>query len=92
MKELELLQQKLEQLIKRFSALQAEKERMEQLNKRQAGIITAQEEKITALEAELQSSSVVLSASGTFSGLEKEKLKAQLDRVIREIEQNIELL
>ncbi len=92
MKELELLQQKLEQLIKRFAALHAEKERLEQAGNRQAGIITALQNKIAALESELQFKSVALSTSGAHSDEEKQKLKTHLDRVIREIEKNIELL
>lgn len=92
MKELELLQQKLEQLIKRFTALQAEKERLEQAGQKQAGIISELQAKIAALESELQLKSVALSASGSHSEEEKQKLKIHLDRVIREIEKNIELL
>lgn len=92
MKELELLQQKLEQLIKRFSALQAEKEKWEQAGMRQAEIITALQTRIDTLESELQLKSVALSASGKHTESDKEQLKQHLDKVIREIEKNIELL
>lgn len=92
MKELELLQQKLEQLMKHFSASQAEKERLEKANVRQAAIIAGQEEKIAALETELQLKSVALSAGGIHTEAEKQKLKVHLDKVIRTIEKNIELL
>ena len=92
MKELELLQQKLEQLIKRFTALQAEKERLEQVGRKQDGIITELRTKIAVLESELQLKSVAFSATGTHSEEEKQKLKIHLDHVIKEIEKNIELL
>lgn len=92
MKELELLQQKLEQLIKRFAALQAEKEKLELAGQRQAGIITELKARITTLESDLQLKSVAISASGHYSEEEKQELKMHLDRVIREIEKNLELL
>lgn len=88
MKELESLQQKLEQLIKRYSALKAENERLEKMNAKQTEIIKAHEEKISALATELQMNSVAVAASGD----ERQKLKQHLDSVIKEIEKNIELL
>jgi|GEM_PF-1778635 len=92
MKELELLQQRLEQLIRRFTALQAEKERMDKALARQAEIISGQQETINRLEQELQLKTVAGSVAGTASPAEKEQLKQHLDQVIREIEKNIELL
>lgn len=91
MQELELLQQKLEQLLKRFVALQADQARLQQTVSRQTEIITDQKERILQLEKEIQLKSIVISASGT-DGQEKEKLKKHLDNVIREIEKNIEML
>lgn len=92
MKELELLQQKLEQLLKLFAASQADKERMEKANTRQAAVIAAQEEKIAALEQELQLRSVARSANGLLADDEKQRLKDHLDKLIQTIEKNIELL
>lgn len=91
MKELELLQQKLDQLIKRLAALQGEKDRLEQTCDRHAATISEQQEKIGALENALRLKSVALSASAAPTG-DKDQLKAHLNRVIREIEKNIEQL
>lgn len=91
MQELELLQQKLEHLLKRFVALQAEQTRLQQTVSKQTEIIADQKERIVQLEKEIQLKSVVISASGS-DGQEKEKLKKHLDKVIREIEKNIEML
>jgi len=92
MKELELLQQQLEQLIKRFTALQAEKDKLELAGQRQAEIITELKARVTVLESDLQLRSVALSASGHHSEDKKLELRTHLDRVIREIEKNLELL
>ncbi|WP_118972767.1 hypothetical protein [Taibaiella koreensis] len=92
MKELESLQQKLEQLLKRHTALAGEKDRLEQLCDRHAGTISEQQDKITALETELRLKSVALSTAGTHAYKDKQQLKSHLERVIREIEKNIELL
>lgn len=91
MKELELLQQKLEQLLKHYAALQADKERMGKTIDKQAAIIHGQREKLESLETELKLKSVALSAGGTDND-QKENLKKHLDDVIREIERNIEML
>lgn len=92
MQELELLRSKLEQLIRRFSALQAENERMDKAHARQSEIISRQETEIEKLRAELRLHSVARSATGAFNREETERLKHYLDQVIREIEKNIELL
>lgn len=92
MKELELLQQRLEQLMKHFAAAQAEKERLEKNNLRQAALISEQEKTITKLETALQLKSVAISTAGAHTEEEKQQLKAHLDKVIRVIEKNIELL
>jgi len=92
MKELELLQQKLELLLKRYAAVLGEKERLEELCNRHTGTISDQQNKIAALETELQLKAVALSTTGTHAGEDKQKLKTHLERVIREIEKNIELL
>jgi cysteine sulfinate desulfinase/cysteine desulfurase-like protein len=90
MKELELLQQKLEQLLKRYAALQANVSRLEKTNARQAVVIEEQQTKIETLQKELQLKSVALSA--TYTGSDKDQLKQHLDKVIIEIEKNLELL
>jgi hypothetical protein len=90
MKELELLQQKLEQLLKRYAALQANASRLEKMNSRQAAVIEEQQTKIETLQKELQLNSVALSA--TYTGSDKDQLKQHLDKVIIEIEKNLELL
>lgn len=90
MKELELLQQKLEHLLKRYAAMQAHVTRLETVNSRQAAVIQEQQGQMELLQKELQLKSVVLSA--THAETDKEMLKQHLDKVIREIEKNIELL
>jgi hypothetical protein len=90
MKELELLQQKLEQLLKSYATLQARAKRMEQDNARQATVIDEKQAKIELLQKELQLKSIAISA--TFSTTEKDQLKQHLDQVISEIEKNLELL
>lgn len=90
MKELELLQQKLEQLLKQYAAVQANASRLEKINSRQTAVIEEQQTKIETLQKELQLKSVVLSA--TYTGSDKEQLKQHLDQVITEIEKNLELL
>lgn len=91
MQELEFLQQKVNNLLKRFTALQTENERLVktvgQLEQKSAN----QSAEILALEQELQLKSVIESASG-MDVKEKEKLKKHLDNVIKEIEKNLEML
>lgn len=90
MKELELLQQKLEHLLKRYAALQATATRLETAHARQVGIIREQALQISSLQKTLQLKSVA--ASATHSESEKEQFKQHLDQVIIEIEKNLELL
>lgn len=90
MKELELLQQKLDHLLKSYGTLQATYARLETANARQAATIEKQQLEIGTLQKELQLKSVAISAS--HSGPEKEQLKQHLDQVIAEIEKNLELL
>ncbi len=90
MKELELLQQKLEHLLKSYTALQPTATRLEATNAKQAATIEEQQGKIESLQKELQLKSVAISA--TYSAPEKELLKQHLDQVIAEIEKNLELL
>ena len=91
MQELLLLQQKVENILKRFTALQAEQERLERTLLQQKQQIADQTNKIELLEKELQSASVIQSADGV-DHLQKEELKRHLDNVIRELEKNIERL
>jgi len=91
MEELALLQQKLNRLIKSFSALQAEKMRLQKVNLKQEKHIEAQKQEIEYLKKEAETNAV----SGVFNKAEPEKkehLKQQLDKVIRELEKNIALL
>lgn len=90
MKELELLQQKLDHLLKSYTALQLTTARLEAANAKQAATIEEQQGKIESLQKELQLKSVAISA--TYSASEKEQLKQHLDQVIAEIEKNLELL
>lgn len=91
MQELELLQQKLDALLKRFSALQAENERLEKNRQQLSGVIADQQEKLNALEATLQSRAVVLSTS-EMTEEQKVHFKQHLEQLISEIDKNIELL
>ncbi|HEY0298583.1 MAG TPA: hypothetical protein VGB84_05115 [Arachidicoccus sp.] len=90
MKELELLQERLQQLIKQYAALKADADRLKKANDKQAAIIADQQNTIEEVQRELQRKAVILSASDAEA--EKENLKQHLDRVIRELEKNIESL
>jgi hypothetical protein len=90
MKELELLQEKLQLLIKQYAALKTDTERLKKANAKQAAIIAEQQNTIENVQKELQRKAVVLSATDTEA--EKENLKQHLDQVIRELEKNIESL
>jgi hypothetical protein len=90
MKELELLQERLQQLIKQHAALKADADRLKKANDKQAAIIADQQNTIEEVQRELQRKAVILSASDAEA--EKENLKQHLDRVIRELEKNIESL
>lgn len=91
MQELEFLQQKVNSLLKRFTALQADNERMRKTIVQLEQRSTEQAAKILELEQELQLKSVINSASG-LEGDEREKLKKHLDNVINEIEKNLGML
>ena len=90
MKELELLQEKLQLLIKQYTALKTDTERLKKANDKRAAIIAEQQTTIENAQKELQRKAVILSASD--SQTEKENLKQHLDQVIRELEKNIESL
>lgn len=91
MQELELLQQKLDALIKRFAALQAENERLEKNKQQLSGVIAEQQDKLTAMETALKSRSVALSAS-EMTEEQKVHFKQHLEQLISEIDKNIEML
>ncbi|PSK88009.1 cell division protein ZapB [Taibaiella chishuiensis] len=91
MQELELLQQKLDALIRRFSALQAENERLEKSRQQLSGVITGQQQKLEQLETLLRSQSVALGAAD-MTGEQKEQLRQHLEQLIGEIDKNIEML
>lgn len=91
MQELELLQQKLDALIRRFAALQAENERLEKNKQQLSGIITDQQQKLEQLETLLRSRSVALGAAD-MDGEQKEQLRRHLEQLISEIDKNIEML
>jgi hypothetical protein len=90
MKELELLQEKLQHLIRQYTALKSDAQRLRKANEKQAAIIADQQNEIENTRKELRLQSVILSASD-FDG-DKDNLKQHLDEVIREIEKNIESL
>lgn len=91
MQELEILQQKLDALVRRFAALQAENERLAKSKERLSVVIADQQEKLTALEAALKSRAVALGAS-EMPEAQKEQLKQNLEQLISEIDRNIEML
>ena len=91
MQELELLQQKLDALIRRFAALQAENERLEKNKQQLSGIITDQQQKLEQLETLLRSQSVAIGAA-EMNGEQKEQLRRHLEQLISEIDKNIEML
>jgi vacuolar-type H+-ATPase subunit D/Vma8 len=91
MQELELLQQKLDALLKRFTALQAENERLEKGRQQLSGVIAEQQDKLTALENALKSRSVALSASDMTED-QRAHFKQHLEQLIGEIDKNIEML
>lgn len=91
MQELELLQQKLDALLKRFAALQAENERLEKGRQQLSGVIAAQQDKLSILETALKSRSVALSASD-MTEEQKANFKQHLEQLIGEIDKNIEML
>lgn len=90
MKELELLQEKLQQLLKHHNAVQLDLERLRKTNEKQNAIIEKQKLDIEEVKRALTQKSVAFSANG-FND-DKESLKQHLDLVIREIEKNIESL
>ncbi|KAA5536569.1 hypothetical protein F0919_02555 [Taibaiella lutea] len=90
MKELELLQEKLQQLLKHHNAVQSDLDRLKKINEKQSALIEQQKTEIVKVQQELTLKSVAYSA-GSMEG-DKEKLKQHLDLVIREIEKNIESL
>ncbi len=89
MHELELLQQKLDQLLKRFASALADKERLEKTIAQQLLTIEQQQERIDNQEEELRARGV---ADSAYTDRDREKLKKHLDKVIQAIEKNIELL
>lgn len=91
MKELELLQEKLQQLLKHHNAVQSDLDRLKKINEKQAALIEQQKTEIEKAQQELTLKSVAFSAGSSMEG-DKEKLKQHLDLVIREIEKNIESL
>jgi hypothetical protein len=91
MKELELLQEKLQQLLKHHSAVQSDLERLKKTNEKQSALIEQQKTELEKLQQELKLKSVAFSTGGSTEE-DKEKLKQHLDSVIREIEKNIDSL
>ncbi len=86
MQELEILQQKLHQLIKSYLALAAERNTLQQKLHRQEQTLKQQAEQISQLEQRLQLKSVADAAAGT---PDQAALKEHLDAVIKLIDQNI---
>jgi hypothetical protein len=91
MQEIELLQQKLNQLIKQYIALQADHRSLSKQLTQQQGQLQEQAQQIALLEQKLKFTSVVQSA-GVVAEEQKEQLKTQLCHLIQEIDRNIELL
>jgi uncharacterized membrane protein (DUF106 family) len=90
MKELELLQERLRDLLKQYIAMKSDMERLRKTNEKHLATIAQQQHAIENVQKELQAKAVVLSASSIID--HKEDLKQHLDQVIREIEKNIESL
>jgi hypothetical protein len=91
MQELNLLQKKLNGLIKAYSALQAEGEQLRKINEKQRKEIEKQEKAIRNLEEQLQWSATG-KAINMLDDEKKEFLKQQLDKALLELEKNIALL
>jgi len=90
MKELELLQEKLQHLVRKYQSMQADLERLKKANEKLQSTIAGQQKTMEDMTRDLQARSVVLSSES--SGNNREALKQHLDLVIREIEKNIESL
>ena len=89
--ELELLQEKLGKLLKKYAALQAEHLRLQQLHDKQEELIAGQQQKIAELEKQVQVQAIA-DVDITELGIKKEDLKKYLEQVIGEIDKNLAML
>jgi len=91
MEELHLLQKKITALLKQHAAMEADYAAMQKTIAQQHSVIQAHQEKIEALQKELQWNAVT-QASSVLDPEKKAYLKQQLDKVLKELEKNIDLL
>jgi hypothetical protein len=89
MQELELLNDKLDNLLKKYSGLQAENTRLKQTITQQTRSIEALNEKLSTLEQDIMLSNI---NKVGLSDEEKEGMKKQLDNVIGEIDKILSTL
>ncbi len=89
MNELDLLHERLDQLLKRFTSVKVDNERLGNIVRQQSQQINKQKGQIARLEEALHAVQV---ASSVSSEQDKENLKKHLEKVIRVIEKNIEML
>lgn len=91
MKELEILESRIERLIKASTGWIAEKKRLEKLLSDQEHTIRSLTARLEAVNQETASRSVAQTVSN-MPDMDKSDLKAYLDQVIQSIENNIQLL
>lgn len=89
--ELEILQEKLGKLLKQYTALQADRSRLQLLQQKQDNVISRQREEIAVLKKELQVQALE-NTDISDMGTRKEDLKKYLDDVIEEIEKSLATL
>jgi deoxyadenosine/deoxycytidine kinase len=83
MQELQLLNDKLDQLLKSYAELQAENKRLKADASKQERALVKLNERIAGYEADLNAKHVV---EATISSGDKNKMRKQLDTVISEID------
>ncbi|WP_276134383.1 hypothetical protein [Polluticoccus soli] len=83
MQELQLLNDKLDALLKKYAALQAENERLRETIAQQISSIESLNSNLSVLEQSVMAATI---SSSTANDKEKEAMRKQLDNVILEID------
>jgi|GEM_PF-1786092 len=91
MQDLLLLQEKLDQLLKAFSDLEEAHKRLQKKNQKQENQIESLKKEIASLQ-EKQKINSIAQATEELEGERKDRLKAELDKIIIILNKNIELL